>query len=65
METMKRKNQVATVKMENMEGPGGKAVLQAARGVVGQGSTAGAGRQQSAHGGPKVLWQEAEQGGVP
>lgn len=32
METMKRKNKVATVKMEKMERPGGKAVL-AAEGV--------------------------------
>lgn len=32
MEMMERKNKVATVKMEKMDGPGGKAVLEAARG---------------------------------
>lgn len=52
--------------MEKMERPGGKAVLEAARGVVGQGSTAEAGRQQSTHGGsPKVLWHsEAMESGM-
>lgn len=64
METMERKNKVATVKMEKMEGPAGKAVLEAARGVVVvQGSTVEAGRQQSTHGGSlKVLWQGGQAG---
>jgi hypothetical protein len=62
METMKRKNKVAAVKMEKMEGPGGKAVLQAARGVAGQGSTAEAGRQHM-EGAQRCCGKGAKRGG--
>lgn len=61
---MERKNKVATVKMEKMDGPGGKAVLEAARVVVVvRGGTAEAGRQQRTHGGsPKVPWRGGQAG---
>lgn len=65
MVTMKRKNKVTAVKMEKMEGPRGKAVLQAARGVAGPGSTAEAGRQQSTHGGSSKVLRQGGQAGRP